>query len=58
MNLDQMKLDIEEREKLLENISMTNPLYHIIYHTLLERKEKYEIIRRNYVPQKEQKAEE
>lgn len=41
MNLDQMKLDIEERERLLKVINIQNPLYHVMYNSLVEKKEEY-----------------
>ena len=46
MDLRELKSDIEEREKLLQDLDKSNPLYPIMYSSLLERKEKYDILQK------------
>lgn len=46
--LEDMKLDIEERKRLLSQLDRANPLYPVMYSVLVERVEKYEIMRKNY----------
>lgn len=47
MNLEQVQADIREREELLTKLDINNPLYHLIYDKLIERREKYDLMKRN-----------
>lgn len=48
-----MRTDIEERQRLLSTLCKEHPLYSIMQSSLLERQEKYEIMRRAEKPKRE-----
>lgn len=43
MNLDQLAVEIKEREVLLDKLDKSNPLYPIMELELLKYKERYEL---------------